>query len=261
MAGKIRRIAFVSGATSGIGRATALRLARDGVAVGLMGRNRNAAESLGAEIAAAGGTALPLPGDVSIDGEVAAQVAALVQAYGGIDIVVASAGIAMTAPMTEMAEADWRRIIDVNLTGTFLVARHCFPHLIARGGGSFIAVSSDAGTLGSIGYAAYCASKHGVNGFVRALALEYGPRNIRSNAVAPGFVETPMAERLLSGIPPEKRRSYEQAVPLGRFARAEEVADAIAYLASPAASYANGVFYALDGGATSGHFSPAKLFG
>jgi NAD(P)-dependent dehydrogenase (short-subunit alcohol dehydrogenase family) len=109
--------------------------------------------------------------------------------------------------------------IAVNLTGTFLLARHTIPQLIKRGGGSFVAISSDAGVQGASGYAAYCASKHGVNGLIRCLALDHGRAGVRSNAVCPGFVDTPMATREFATAPSGTKEFYQHTVPLGRFAR------------------------------------------
>jgi NAD(P)-dependent dehydrogenase (short-subunit alcohol dehydrogenase family) len=245
-----QELAFVTGATSGIGKATALRLAARGSVVGLVGRNAQAGQELTEKIKRTGGSAMFLPADVSKSDRVARAVDDFVRAYGGIDTVVSSAGIAVIGEVTDMDERDWHRIIDTNLTGTFYVARFTIPHMLARGGGSFTAVSSDAGVTGSSGYAAYCASKHGVNGLIRCLALDYGAKGIRANAVCPGFVETPMAELLT----PEERELWKRFVPLGRFASPEEVAEAIAHLSSPAAAYTNGMMFSLDGGSTAGYY-------
>jgi meso-butanediol dehydrogenase/(S,S)-butanediol dehydrogenase/diacetyl reductase len=142
----------------------------------------------------------------------------------------------------------------VNLTGVFLTARYAIPHLEAGGEASFVAVSSDAGIQGAAGFAAYCASKHGVIGLVKSLALDHGPRGVRCNAVCPGFVETPMAERIFADLPEQERERWRGTVPLGRFGLPEEVAEAIAHLSSPQASYVNGHTYVIDGGGTAGYF-------
>jgi meso-butanediol dehydrogenase/(S,S)-butanediol dehydrogenase/diacetyl reductase len=147
-------------------------------------------------------------------------------------------------------------VIATNLTGTFLTARFALPHLLS-GGGAFVAVSSDAGLQGAPAYAAYCASKHGVAGLVRAMALDHGPQGVRCNAVCPGFTWTPMAERLL-GDDARERSFWEGAVPLGRFGRPEEIADVIAHLSSPEAAYTNGLLYAADGGGTAGFFAGSR---
>jgi len=173
---------------------------------------------------------------------------------GRIDTVVSCAGILRTGLVIDMSETDWDDVIAVNLTGTFLVARHAMPWLLKKGG-SFVAVSSDAGTHGASGYSAYCASKHGVLGLVRCLALDYGPRGVRSNAICPSFVNTPMAEAAFAQAEPGEREYYERLVPLGRFAQPQEIAAVAAHLTSGDSSYVNGAAYAVDGGATAGYFS------
>lgn len=248
-------VAFVTGATSGIGRVTARVLAARGAAVGVVGRNVAAAQTLVREIELAGGRALALPADVSKSDEVARSVAMLVEAYGGLDTVVSCAGIALTGAVHDTLDDDFQRVMAVNVAGTWYTARHTVPHLLARGGGSFIAVSSDAGTQGACGFAAYVASKHAVNGIVKSMALDYGPKKLRCNAVSPGFVETPMADKIFDGMSEEEIDYYRRSVPLGRFATPEDVANVIAFLSSPQGAYANGMTFALDGGATAGYFS------
>lgn len=131
----------------------------------------------------------------------------------GLDTVIAAAGVARGGLIQRMSEAAWDHVIDVNLKGTFLLARQTLPLLQRRGGGAFVAVSSDAGVMGSVAYGAYCASKHGVIGLVKAMALDHGREGIRSNVVCPGFVDTPMAQRIFSKAPPGTRAAFEKAVP------------------------------------------------
>ncbi len=245
-------VALVTGATSGIGKATAIELAGRGAIVGLIGRNREAGDLVVAEITARGGRAIMLPADVSNLDEVNSAVSRLVSEFGYLDTVVSNAGVAIGGTVTDMKVEDWHRVIDVNLNGTFYLARATMPHLVARGGGSFVAVSSDAGVQGALGFAAYCASKHAVNGLVRCLALDYGAKGVRSNAVCPSFVETPMADNLLAAASEDERDYYRRVIPLGRFARPQEVAGVIAHLTSRAGSYTNGLMYCLDGGETAG---------
>lgn len=248
--------AFVTGATSGIGRATALRLAKRGAAIGIVGRNAEAAEKVAQEIQRTGGEAMVLKADVMDSAQVAAATERFLKTFDRIDTVVSNAGIFITGTVTDTSEADWSRIIATNLTGTFHVARHTIPHMVSRGRGSFVAVSSDAGSWGSQGTVAYTASKHGLNGMIRCMALDLGPKGVRCNAVAPGWVETPMTERAFAGMSAQEIDHWRKSVPLGRFAKAEDVADVIAFLSSTEGAYANGMVYALDGGSTAGYFYP-----
>lgn len=246
---------LLSGAASGIGRATALALAADGVALTLFDLNGPALSKVADACRSKGATALDLYGDTSSDADVATAVQRAVKQYGFLSGVVAAAGIARKGDVTTLSDEIWQTMLAVNLTGPFLLARHAVPYLVQNPVSGFVAVSSDSGVRGSRGYAAYSASKHGVVGLIRCMALDHGPQGLRSNVVCPTFVDTPMADGLLKdGGGTYDRAFYERRVPLGRFARAEEVADAIAHLLSPQASYANGMVYVLDGGTTAGTF-------
>ncbi|MGA2842575.1 MAG: SDR family oxidoreductase [Steroidobacteraceae bacterium] len=257
MTTQIRERAIVTGATSGIGRAVAVRLAKRGAAVAVLGRNVAAAQQVAAEVADAGGVAFVAHADVSNAGQVQAAVSRFVAEYGGIDTVVASAGIALTGHVTDCDLADWDRLLATNLNGVFYLARYAIPELL-KSRGTFTAISSDAGVHGACGYAAYCASKHAINGLIKCLALDYGSKGVRCNSVCPGFVETPMAEQLLTGATAEEVAFYKGIVPIGRFARPDEVAAAVAHLSSAEASYVNGMIYNLDGGSTAGFYSGAS---
>ena len=246
-----REVAFVTGAGSGIGAAVATRLAARGAATALFDVSRDGLDRTSTAIMAAGGDAMPISGDVSDDDSVAAAVSAALDRYGALDTVVTCAGIeGDIVPVADMTVQNWRRVLDVNLTGTYLTARHTIPRLVERGGGAFVAVSSNgSGKKGTEGFGAYCASKHGVVGLVRCLALEYARRGVRSNAVLPGFIETPMSDRFLGGLEPAEIDRFLAAVPAGRFGKPEEVAAAIAFLASDeSAYYTNGHLYVMDGG-------------
>ena len=212
------------------------------------------AEATAASIEAEGGRVLALHGDVGDDSAVGQAVAETVSRLGAPTTAVACAGIAVTGTVADLSLTDWQRTLHVNLTGAFLTARHTIPHMIKAGGGVFTAISSDAGVQGAQGFAAYCASKHGVVGLIRCLALDHGPQGVRANAVCPGFVETPMADQIFEGTGHESRGYYATTVPLGRFTRPEEVAAAVAHLTSAEASYTNGMTYVIDGGATAGYF-------
>ena len=249
---------IISGATSGIGRAIAVRLAARATAIGVMGRRLEAAEEVATQVREAGCEATVLLCDVADASQVESVVGDFVTLRGGVDTVIASAGITLTAPVGGFALSDWERIVATNLSGTFYLAKYCLPFLL-ESKGTFTAISSDAGTHGAPGYGPYCATKHGVNGLIKCLALEYGRRGLRCNAVCPGFVETPMSRQLFDKMPEAELDYYRNSVPLGRFARADEVAAVVAHITSPEAGYTNGMLYALDGGATAGYYSgPAR---
>ncbi|MCY1520606.1 2-(S)-hydroxypropyl-CoM dehydrogenase [compost metagenome] len=158
--------------------------------------------------------------------------------------------------MHEAPRKDWDFQIAVNLTGTYLLSKYAMKTFVEQNAGAFVAVSSDAGVRGASGYAAYCASKHGVIGLVRCLALDYGALGIRANAVCPGFVQTKMMDQLFAEAenPEAEKKSYMKEVPLGRFADPQEVGKVIFHLCSEDAAYTNGIIYSIDGGVTAGHF-------
>ena len=247
--------ALVTGATSGIGRAIALRLARRGAIIGIVGRNREAAQEVERTIRDAGGEAMVLLGDVGQAEENRRMVDAFVQSYGGIETVVASAGVAPAGSVTESTLEDWDQAIAINLSSVFYLARYTVPELI-RTRGSFTIISSDAAFWGDCGVAGYVASKHGVNGLMKSMALDYGRHGVRTNAVCPGFVDTPMAQKWLDGKSAAQMAEIEARTPLGRHAEPEDVAAIVAHLSSDEARHANGVEYRLDGGKTAGHYRP-----
>lgn len=245
---------LITGAGSGIGRATACRMARVGAAVVLCDRDASAvAETAGLCSGAAAVSTCVV--DVTDAPAADAAIDAAVARFGRVDAVVTAAGIAEPGPLTEMPAEQWRRTIEINLFGTYNFARPGVAHMLRAGGGSFVALASDAALRGVDGYSAYCASKHAVLGLVRSMALEYGQFGVRSNAICPGFVETPMAEALLKDYTAAQRRAFEEANPSGRFARPEEVAAVVEHLISPEMAYVNGIAYSIDGGLTAGAFA------
>jgi NAD(P)-dependent dehydrogenase (short-subunit alcohol dehydrogenase family) len=239
------RVALVTGASSGIGAAAARALAAAGAAVALLARRREPLESLAGELGE--DVALPLVADVADSRQVDKAVAATVARFGRLDAVVNSAGVSIPATLADTDDATWRAVIDANLSGSFFVARAAAPHM--GDGGSIVNVGSELSQIGMEMYVAYCAAKAGVIGLTRALAVELAPR-IRVNAVCPGPVDTPMlsAEFEQFGAEAALAETLDR-VPLGRLARAEEVAAAILYLTADA-TYATGTSLALDGGAT-----------
>lgn len=246
-------VTLVTGAASGIGAAIARRLAADGARLALLDRDPAVAHVVDS-LRDMGAQATHWVVDVTDEAQVAQAVQEAAD-LGGIRSVVACAGIEAQGNVTNTTLATWQRTLAVNLTGVYLVARHAVPHLTKNEHSSFTAIASDAGVFGAQNYAAYVASKHGLVGLIKCMALDHGPAGLRSNAVAPGFVETPMAERLFAGTSAVERDYYMSTVPLGRFARPDEVADAVAHLASDGANYVNGMIYRLDGGSTAGYYA------
>jgi meso-butanediol dehydrogenase/(S,S)-butanediol dehydrogenase/diacetyl reductase len=246
--------AFVTGAGSGIGRATALRLSRAGAAVAVFDRDEAGVAAVVEEVSASGGKAIGVVGDVTQPAAVADAVARTVAELGGLDATAACAGIEVTGTVESMEEADWDRAIAVNLTGVMLTARHAVPAMVKDGGGAFVAISSDLGVQGAADWTPYAVSKHGVVGLVRCLALDYGPLGVRSNVVCPSFVKTPMADRILGDAPPEEQEAWTKLLPLGRISSPDEIAAALYHLLSRESSYTNGLVYMIDGGETAGLF-------
>jgi NAD(P)-dependent dehydrogenase (short-subunit alcohol dehydrogenase family) len=240
------KVAIVTGASSGIGRAAALLFAAEGAQVVVAARRAVELRALVADIERAGGIAIAVAGDVRDDAHHRALVAAATEHFGGLDIAFDNAGaIGQLGPIADLPEAAWQDTIDTNLTAAFLAARHQVPALIARGGGALVFTSSFVGTTaGMPGMAAYAAAKAGVVGLVKALAAELGPHAIRVNAVLPGATDTPA----LTARTDDERRWVAGLHALGRIASADEVARAALYLASDDAGFVTGTGLLVDGG-------------
>jgi ketoreductase len=252
-----RRTALVTGGGSGIGRAIAIDLAAAGHTVVVAGRRREPLESAGREIEARGGRIVTLSMDVSSAESVDRAFDELIGAQPVIDVLVNNAGIGGGEPIERSSVDRWRAIVDTNLVGTYLVSRRAVP--LMREGGRIVNVSSVLGRFGVAGYTAYCASKHGVIGFTRALALELAPRGITVNAICPGWVETEMAARgMEQGARARRvaveafRRAALDEVPIGRMIDPAEVAGLVRFLASPEAAAITGQTYNICGGQTMG---------
>ncbi len=250
------RRALVTGAGTGIGAATASRLATGGHAVALVGRRPEPLRATAAAIEAEGGRAVPLPADVGDPVQAAAAVADAVAALGGLDVLVLAHGVGGSAPVADDTPERWDEVVRINLTGAFLVARAALPHLEA-GGGAIVTVASTNAWVAGPGWASYCASKAGLAMLTASIANDYGPRGVRANCVCPGWVRTPMADEDMDEIAVRRGTTRDEAyrltsssTPLRRPAEAAEIAAVIAFLAGPDASYVNGATIAVDGGAT-----------
>jgi NAD(P)-dependent dehydrogenase (short-subunit alcohol dehydrogenase family)/mannose-6-phosphate isomerase-like protein (cupin superfamily) len=238
--------AVVTGAGRGIGRASALALASQGASVTLVARSAAELEEVASEIKAAGGKAFPRPADVTDPEAVEGAIQAAAE-HGELSICVNAAGLNRTGPTTELALADWELVVDTNLRGTFLVCRAVGAALLRSGhGGRIINISSQMGSVGYPGRAAYCASKHAVNGLTKALAVEWARAGITVNAVAPTFIETPMTAPMFDD--PEFRDDVLRRIPIGRIGTVAEVAAAVIFLASRSASLITGHILLVDGG-------------
>jgi NAD(P)-dependent dehydrogenase (short-subunit alcohol dehydrogenase family) len=244
------KVAIVTGASSGIGYATAKLFAREGAKIVVTARRRPQLDALVAEIQKAGGTAVALHGDVKDETHAKALVEAALDKFGGLDIAFNNAGaIGEMGPVSELSLAGWRDALDTNLTSAFLGAKYQVPAMIARGRGSLIFTSTFVGyTVGMPGMAAYAASKAGVIGLTKVLAVELGPKGIRVNAILPGGTDTPASITNAPGATPEILAFVENLHALKRLAMPNEIAQSVLHLASDASSFVTGSAFLVDGG-------------
>jgi len=245
--------AFITGAASGIGRATAIRFAREGARVALADRQRDKLEAVAGEIASTGGEAIVVPTDVSKEADVEAGVKTAVDAFGGLDAVVGVAGIELYAEgdtkVHDLELAVWQRTLDTNLTGMFLTMKHGIRALLASGGGSVVVTGSATGLSGfAAGETAYSSSKSGIHALARVAANDYAADNIRVNIVVPGFIDTPINYPFMDDKAAVEEVS--RGIPMRRPGKPEEVAGMYVWLCTDDAAYATGGFYMVDGGQT-----------
>jgi NAD(P)-dependent dehydrogenase (short-subunit alcohol dehydrogenase family) len=245
------KVALVTGAGSGIGRETAMRFAQEGARVCAADLRGDAA---GDTAAAIGGEALGLELDVTSGASAAAGIDAMVERFGGIDVLVNNAGVTIVGAAHELEESDWDRELAANLKGIYLVSKAAWPHLVARGGGAILVTASIAGIWAIPADAAYCASKAGAIMLTKCMALDGAKDGIRVNCVCPGFTETPMIEGYFADQPdPEASRAFAVSIhPLGRLGKPRDIADAFVYLASDEATWVTGTALVVDGGLISG---------
>jgi NAD(P)-dependent dehydrogenase (short-subunit alcohol dehydrogenase family) len=243
---------LVTGAATGIGRATAIRLAREGAKVGLVDRQADSLRDVLRAVHEMGTEAVDSVADVSDEAQIAAAVAAIEERFSGLDAIVANAGVQLRGQDTSIDRLSleaWRGTLDVNLTGTFLTCKHGIAALLRTGAGAVVCTGSPTGVAGiAPGFGAYSTSKGGVHTLVRVMAADFGPRGIRVNGVLPGFTDTPMVRELMSDDAARDERV--RVLPLRRPAQPDEIAAVIAFLISDDASYVTGALWAVDGGRT-----------
>lgn len=244
------KVAIISGGGTGIGAAIARRFAAEGAKVTVTGRRPEPLEGVAAEV---GG--LAVPGDASDVTHATSAVEETVGAFGGLDVVVANAGIGLGGSAGDVSDDAWRATVDINLTGALFLVRAAMPHLQAGRGGSVVLVSSVSGFASSASSAAYVASKAGMIGLAKSIAVDFGPAGVRANAVCPGWVHTPMGDESMDGLAQDRGISRDEAyrlatelVPLRRAADPDEIAACALFLASDDASYVSGTTLLVDGG-------------
>lgn len=250
------KVALITGAGSGMGRLAVEVFAREGASVVACDVNLEAARQSVERAAAHGGKAVAVAMNVAVEAEVKAGVAAAVKAYGKLDVLYNNAGIfpEKDHSVTDTDEAVWDRVLAVNVKGVYLVCKHGIPELLAAGGGSIINVASFVALVGcSVPQDAYTASKGAVIALTKSLAVQFGPKGIRSNAICPGPIETPLLMDWLFKEPAEKAKRLNR-IPMGRFGKSEDIVNAALYLASDESRWTNGAQLVVDGGITSNYF-------
>ncbi len=239
------KVAFITGAASGIGRATAAAFAAEGARVAILDRTEDALRQTAVPIRAAGGEVLVIACDVSKPDEVEAAIARVVETFGQLDIAFNNAGVEnKAAPVAEIELKEWDRILDINLRGTFVCMKHELAQMVRQGSGVVVNTSSGAGIRGVAGGAAYTASKHAIIGLTKSAALDYAKSNIRVNAILPGNIETPMMDRFTGG-------DLQKAIdlePVGRLGKPEEIANAVLWMSADLGAFVTGASISVDGG-------------
>ena len=238
------KVALVTGAAQGIGKAVALLLARNGADIVVSDINLEKAEETAKEVQTLGRKALAIKVDVAAIGDVERMVEAILARFGKVDILVNNAGIARDKLILRMTEEDWDAVLNINLKGTFNCTKAVVRHMSKQKGGKIINIASVVGEMGNAGQANYAASKAGVIGFTKTIAREFAQRGINVNAIAPGYIETPMTDALPDKVKEELRR----LIPLDRLGKPEDVAEAVLFLVSESGNYITGQVLNVNGG-------------
>ncbi len=244
------KVAIITGAASGIGKATAILFAEHSAKIVVADINEDGGKKTVTDIQDEGNDAIFVKTDVTVKSDTEQMVEQAIASYGKLDILLNSAGIAMRLPVAELSEEDWHRCLDVNLTGVFLCSKAAIPAMQNNGCGSIINMSSIYGIVGADVRAAYVASKGAVTNLTRGMALDYASDNIRVNCICPGFVETPLVAGVVKT--PEEYQKLADKHPLQRLAKPEEIAYGALYLASEESSFVTGIALPIDGGYTAG---------
>ncbi len=261
------KVAIITGAASGIGKATAITFGREGAKVMCADVNADGAEAVARQIADTGGEAASVKVDVIVEADVQRMIQDTVARWGRLDVIYNNAGVGVGNPVTQVSIEEWDRIIDINLRGVFLGTKYAILEMLKTGGGAIVNTASDAGLIGTPMLSAYCASKGGVVMFTKATAAEWARMGIRVNCVCPGVIKTPILDPMLAmskvaGVTEEALWArMGKAHPIGRIGMPEEVAEAVAWLASDRASFVTGVALPVDGGLAGGMAPNDNPFG
>jgi 3-oxoacyl-[acyl-carrier protein] reductase len=237
-------VVFITGASQGIGRACAVRLAKEGASIAVAARNQEKLNGLVGEITATGGNAAAFPLDVTDEEQIKSAIKAAIAQFGKVDILVNNAGMTRDQLVMRMKHADWDAVLQTNLTSAYLSIQQVIGSMLKQRWGRIINISSVFGQMGQAGQANYAASKAGLIGLTMAIAREVGSRNITCNAIAPGFIETAMT----AGLGDEFKQNAVKQIPLGRVGTPQDVASAVAFLASDDSSYITGHVLSVNGG-------------